>query len=224
MQVVGVDVCDGSWVAVLLEDGSFAGAGLFGELAAVTRRYAAASVVAVDIPIGLLSCGRRCADREARAWVGGGRASSVFFVPTRPVLGAESYEEARAVAVAAGEPKPSKQVYGLRRAIFEAEAVAAGDARVREIHPEASFRAMAGRPLGAGKKSWNGLGERLALLEREGIRLPRALPELGSAGIDDVVDAAAAAWTAQRIARGTAVSLPDPPEAGPRGERIAIWY
>jgi predicted RNase H-like nuclease len=178
----------------------------------------------VDIPIGLLARGRRRADHEAKIWLGGGRANSVFFVPTRPVLEAASYDEARTVAVTRKESKPSQQAYGLRRAIFEAEAVAAGDARLREVHPEVTFRAMAGQPLAAGKKTWNGLGERLDLLERAGIRLTRAVTDLGSAGIDDVVDAAAAAWTAQRIASGAAASLPNPPETGPRGERIAIWY
>jgi predicted RNase H-like nuclease len=38
----------------------------------------------------------------------------------------------------------------------------------------------------------------------------------------DVLDAAAAAWSADRIARGLARSLPDPPEEI-RGRKVAIW-
>jgi predicted RNase H-like nuclease len=41
--------------------------------------------------------------------------------------------------------------------------------------------------------------------------------------LDDVLDAAAAAWTANRIATGQAMTLPDPPELSD-GLRICIWY
>jgi predicted RNase H-like nuclease len=224
VQIVGVDVCRGAWVAVALVDGAFAEARVFAELAALAKQYADARAVAVDVPIGLVARGRRRADEAARAFLAGGRLNSVFFVPSRSVLEAQDYVEARARAAALGDPGTSAQAYQLRHAIFEAEAVAASDPRLREIHPEVTFAAMAGRQLTAAKKTWNGLGERLELLEQGGIRLPRHLHTLGAAGIDDVVDAAAAAWSAARIAAGTAGSLPDPPEIGPTGEQIAIWY
>ena len=41
--------------------------------------------------------------------------------------------------------------------------------------------------------------------------------------LDDVVDAAAAARSANRIALGTSSSLPDPPEMVD-GPRVEIWY
>jgi predicted RNase H-like nuclease len=43
------------------------------------------------------------------------------------------------------------------------------------------------------------------------------------AGLDDLVDACAAAWTAARIAQGKAISFPDPPERDAFGLPIAIW-
>lgn len=56
----------------------------------------------------------------------------------------------------------------------------------------------------------------------------RLLPDdLGAAGRtppDDVLDAAAAAWTAHRIAHGRAHSLPDPPEHDADGRPVAIWH
>ncbi|MFI6764988.1 DUF429 domain-containing protein [Streptomyces sp. NPDC050355] len=58
--------------------------------------------------------------------------------------------------------------------------------------------------------------------------LPGALPDdLGDAGRtppDDVLDAAAAAWTAHRIACGRARSVPNPPERDAGGRPVAIWY
>ena len=41
--------------------------------------------------------------------------------------------------------------------------------------------------------------------------------------LDDVLDAAAAAWSARRIATGTAQTLPDSPDFADRFE-VAIWY
>ena len=45
----------------------------------------------------------------------------------------------------------------------------------------------------------------------------------GQAPPDDVLDAAAVAWSAHRMATGTAQSHPNPPEEA-NGHRIAIWY
>jgi len=102
-----------------------------------------------------------------------------------------------------------------------------GGTRLYEVHPEVSFWALAGAPLRAGKHTWTGQAERRALLEAAGLVIPT---ELGRAGMvaatDDVLDAAVAAWSAQRIANGHARSLPDPPRAGstrpPRGHLVLI--
>ena len=63
--------------------------------------------------------------------------------------------------------------------------------------------------------------ERLDLLERNGITVPSALGVAGAAAPDDVLDAAAAAWTAGRIANGAARSLPTLTTPSPAP---AIWY
>jgi predicted RNase H-like nuclease len=62
-------------------------------------------------------------------------------------------------------------------------------------------------------------------IERVGIVVPVDLGPAGRvAGVDDVLDAAVAAWSAQRIARGEARCLPDPPERDAEGRSVAIWY
>jgi predicted RNase H-like nuclease len=94
---------------------------------------------------------------------------------------------------------------------------------VREVHPEVSFAEMLGRPARASKKTWSGMRERLEPLQRAGIAV-EGLSGTGAAGVDDVLDAAAAAWTAARILRGEAISLPATPEVDPAtGRPIAIW-
>ena len=109
------------------------------------------------------------------------------------------------------EPSTSAQGWAIGRAIHKVHRVR--DERVREVHPEVSFAALAGRPLAYGKKTWNGHHERAALLRRAGIRIPRRL-EAGVVAADDVLDAAVTAWTATRIARGEHRTLPADPRPG----------
>jgi predicted RNase H-like nuclease len=96
-----------------------------------------------------------------------------------------------------------------------------GDPRIFEVHPELSFAEMAGGPL-VSKKTWNGVMRRRALLAANGIELPDELPTAGRVPIDDVLDAAAVAWTTARIARETARCLPENPPIQD-GRSIAIW-
>jgi Protein of unknown function (DUF429) len=78
--------------------------------------------------------------------------------------------------------------------------------------------AMAGAPLPLSKHTAQGRESRRSLLEGAGIRLPAN--ERGA----DVLDAAAVAWSAGRIALGSAAVLPDPPETGTDGLQIAIRW
>jgi predicted RNase H-like nuclease len=58
-----------------------------------------------------------------------------------------------------------------------------------------------------------------------GLALPDELDDAAAAvAVDDVLDAAVVAWSAMRIARGAAISIPDPPEDDERGYPMAIWY
>jgi predicted RNase H-like nuclease len=103
----------------------------------------------------------------------------------------------------------SRQSYALGPKIREAAAATTADSRLVEVHPEVSFAALAGAPLKWSKKTWNGVMERRRRLVGAGIVIPDALAAYaGSAPPDDVLDAAAAAWTARRVAQGTAKVLP----------------
>ncbi len=220
MEVVGADGARGGWVAVSLDGGRFTGASTHPTAAALVAACPAAVVIGIDTPIGLPTDGVRAADREARRLVGA-RRSSVFAAPPRAVLAAPTYREARAVAEASWVQGVSAQAYRLGPAILEVAAL--GDRRLVEVHPEVSFRVLAGRPLDQPKKTWNGQMQRRSLLAAAGIELPDELA-VGAAAPDDVLDAAVVAWTAARFAAGEARSLPHPPEAGAGGVAMAIWY
>lgn len=74
------------------------------------------------------------------------------------------------------------------------------------------------------KHTWAGIEERRRLLVVAGIELPSDLGGAGArAGVDDVVDAAAAAWTVRRFAEERARRLPLEPQYSEHNLRYTIW-
>lgn len=160
----------------------------------------------------------------------GARSPSLFLTPVRGALTLPDYAAAVAENRRITAAGFSRQAYGLRSKMLEVDAlVAGGEPRVFEAHPELSFTVMADRPPRHGKKTWTGLQERLALLAGHGLVFDAGLRGVtGRAGADDVLDAAAVAWTARRRAAGSARPRPDPPQplaVGPDGAEwpSAIW-
>ena len=223
VRVLGVDAAGkAGWIGIVLEDGQFEGAHVALNLGDLIWGTEPLTVIGVDIPIGSTRSGRREADQLARSYVGL-RRSSVFAAPPSEVWELERYEIANRLLADGGRPKLSRQSWALVPKIREADAVARSDDRVIEIHPEVTFRAMAGEDLPP-KKSWAGMACRRHVLADNGVVLPDDLGPAGRVQVDDVLDAAAAAWSARRLAYGEAVSLPDPPEQGADGNQVAIWY
>ncbi|MET7762671.1 DUF429 domain-containing protein [Streptomyces sp. NPDC005336] len=223
--VVGVDACPTGWVAVTLREGGFAGADTAKGLTELLRRVPDAAVVAVDMPLGLLAAGRRSADTLAVAKLAPHR-SRVFPVPPRQVWEEADYAAANLCCRRLTGSGMSRQSWGLAAKLREANACRdGGDHRLHEVHPEVCFAAMNDSlPVAWSKKSWNGQAVRRRLLRDQGIVLPDDLGPAGRVPPDDVLDAAAAAWSAHRIALQAARSLPDPPETADTGLPVAIWY
>ena len=86
-------------------------------------------------------------------------------------------------------------------------------ARVHEVHPELSFMLMnGGAPMPFGKKSAEGRRDRERLIDRvfpHAFRAVRARHARAEAKDDDILDAFAALWSADRIARGLARHFPE---------------
>lgn len=223
MRVLGVDACRHGWVGVTLADGEVAGGTLAPSLAEVIGSVPDVRVVGVDMPLGLVEQGWRDADAAAVAVIGR-RRSSLFRIPPRPVWDEVDFAAANQRCRELTGVGMSQQAWGLRTKLREAN-----DGRRRwqgllyEVHPEVSFRHLAGAPLPYAKTSWNGHAARRTLLRDHGVVLPDDLGATGRGAPDDVLDAAVAAWSAHRIATGRAVSYPDPPQRTDTGERIAIW-
>ena len=222
-RVLGVDACKKGWVGITSDVRGYFGLNIT-DLVSSALKDGVLDVIAVDIPIGLPVTGPRKADAVARKLIGK-RASSVFSTPVRAALVATSHAEATAISVQATGKGLSQQAYALGRKILEVDHWArTASQSVIEVHPEVSFAAMGGGPLLHPKSTWAGLEERRDILAKAGIAVP---PDIGiageMAGPDDILDAAAASWTALRAAIGRAISHPAVPEHFGDGYEAAIW-
>ncbi|MGB3485624.1 MAG: DUF429 domain-containing protein [Mycobacterium sp.] len=222
--VLGIDACRSGWVGIELRDGIFAAAHVGATLAEVVAAAPGAVAIGVDMPLGLLDAEVRASDVLARGMLSG-RSSSIFVMPPRPVFDAPDHRTATALATVLTGKGISIQTWGLKRKFLEAEELARDTSLpLYEVHPELTFTQLGLLASDGAKKQWRGQRARLRVLAAHGIALPEYLgPALERIPADDVLDAAAAAWSAHRIATGTAFCLPDPPQVNGSGHRLAIW-
>jgi predicted RNase H-like nuclease len=214
--LAGVDGCRAGWIVV--HEGH---AEVHRDFAAVLATLPDDAVVAVDIPIGLVDehvPGGREVDRAARTELGPKR-SSVFSAPPRWALAARTLPDARRRGA-----RLTLQTLNLLPRIEDVDSVMTPElqSRVFEVHPELSFAAMAGGPpVLRPKRSAAGTKERRALLQRAAVRVPE---RPAGAAVDDLLDACALAWSARRIADGTAFHLPDTPSRDAHGLHMELHW
>ncbi len=231
--IAGVDGCRAGWFRAARNTGT--GECRFDVVASAAELLSlppSPTIIALDIPIGLPDAGSRDCDIEARKRLGP-RRSSVFPAPIRPAIHAESRAEASGITFDRDGKKVSQQAWGIFRKIREVDALlqSGPDARSRlyEVHPEVCFWAMAGeQPMPARKKSREGKAARQALLE-EWLKIEVLATARGGwlkkeLADDDILDAAVALWTAERIVSGTALSLPAAPPHDATGLPMRIVY
>jgi predicted RNase H-like nuclease len=225
MRVTGVDGCRGGWVAVSLPVAPH------GARSPVTVTVSASlaalltpersTVVGIDMPLGLAEAGWREADRIARGLLGP-RRSSVFAIPPRAVWAQTSYRAANQRCRELTGQGFSIQAWGLRAKLIEADQYRQTCGHpLYEVHPELAFGALAGAPLTVSKHSGAGRGLRREVLAQAGVEIPDGHPA-SLAG--DILDAAAVAWSARRIATGQAVTIPSVPQHDGQGREISIRY
>jgi threonine dehydratase len=238
--VAGVDGCPAGWIAVLMRrDDPLV------HLVRVVPRFTdivdgteQPAFLAVDMPIGLpdrTEGSGRLPEKLVRPLLGA-RQSSVFAIPSRAAVHAQSYGDACAIAASTSDPprKVSRQGFNIFPKILELDALLRRRPelapRLYEVHPEVAFWSLNGEsPLAEPKKVKSrpyepGLALRRDLLRRAG--LPAALidarPPRGAAA-DDLLDALAGLTVALDIATGGGRSFPEPPGRDAHGLPVAIW-
>jgi predicted RNase H-like nuclease len=234
MYVVGVDGCRGGWLAVSLSRDGTPESRIFPDMASLWAAHRQASLILVDIPIGLPEVANdRTCDKEARKVLGRRRAS-VFPVPCRAAVYAPDYDAAINLNDRITGKRIFRATWNLIPRMRQVDEILQADSRargiIREAHPEVLFWGLnQRRPMASYKKNVAGEAERLKVLEKayQGAKaLFHRLREnllRKSAGPDDLLDALAAAVTG--LVGGTDLeTLPDKPERDAYGLPMEMVY
>ncbi|MEQ8677011.1 MAG: DUF429 domain-containing protein [Aggregatilineales bacterium] len=230
MRFVGVDGCRYGWFAVAIDEHGTLNYAVFADIQSLWERHADAQIILIDMPIGLAETGRRRCETEARR-VLGARRSSIFSVPTRAALYAETYEQASTINQQITGLKLSKQTWNIIPKIRELDELLRSNAHARlkmaEVHPEVLFWGLAGAPMVESKKTTAGYAERVRILQDivpdAKAMIDSAMQDYRRADVarDDIVDALVIAVTA-RI--GDLKSFPPNPDRDEYGLPMQILY
>ncbi len=231
---VGVDGCRAGWLAIGLEMEASWQVNIFPDMYSLWDHHRRASLILIDIPIGLRTDGRaerRC-DPEARKLLGP-RRSSVFPAPCRQAIYTSSYQEACDINQRLTGKRLSVENWNIIPKIRETDYLLSDDtsarAHIREIHPELCFWGLAGSPMLHAKKRSEGLSERTQLLHsiypQTADIITHTLSTYRRKDVvrDDILDALAAAVTGLMGGQNLA-SIPQEPEFDERGLRMEMVY
>jgi predicted RNase H-like nuclease len=200
MLFAGADGCPKGWIQITRD--TITGAiesQCFPDAKTMVSQHPQPQVLTIDVPIGLLDAGARNCDREARA-VLGRRKNSVFTAPLRPMLPAETWEEACGIRESIEGKRITKQVWGILPKVREVDElmIERSDLRewVHEVHPEVCFWAWKGEPMSHPKRKKPGRHERLEPVVdhfgNEPFQSARQLYYKEDVADDDILDAFAA--------------------------------
>lgn len=241
---VGVDGCRAGWFAVFLEEENEDDCkweiALFPQFSFLIdfleNNYRETEpLVLVDIPIGLKDggAGERLSDTEARKILKA-RKSSIFPVPCREAVYAETYEKACEVNKLLTGKSISKQAWNIVPKIRDVDLFLVKNKsyreKIREVGPEICFQSFAGFPMKHSKKKVEGYLERKETLNNvckladEIIEYSLLKYRRKDLTKDDVLDALAAALTAKQGSKYGFVYVPDEPEIDSEGLKIQMVY
>ncbi|MGB2265803.1 MAG: DUF429 domain-containing protein [Akkermansiaceae bacterium] len=225
----GIDGCPAGWLILTQHPDARISACIHSSLDEFAPRLGPDHIVAIDMPIGLPCPDHypRACDTGARQALGS-RACCVFSAPCRGTLDhIDNYTAASAWHKDATGKAISHQAFNILPKIHELDTYLGrhpATAAFYEVHPEISFAHMNGSdehiaPL-LNKKSFpTGEHERAALIAAN-LSCPAELSTLQQQlgprskdgktrwALNDLHDALAALWTAQRISTGTATTYP----------------
>jgi predicted RNase H-like nuclease len=241
---VGVDGCNAGWFAVFLVAGNEKNCewetGLFSKFSYLIdflkKEYDQAYfIILVDIPIGLKSggSGERLSDLGARRILKA-RKSSIFSVPCREAVYAESYEKACRVNKELSGKSISKQAWNIVPKIRDVDSFLIENEifreKVKEVAPEICFQALTGLPMEFPKKRLEGFSERIKALRSfclftdEIVEAALSKYRRKEVAKDDILDALAAAITARIGCKDGFEYVPCNPETDIKGLKIQMVY
>ena len=232
MRIAGIDGYTGGWIAVIIDDGNFATAQVFSneDLETLIESNAIEYAI-VDIPIGLTSDSEPRNTEAAMRNFLTGRTSCVFNTPCRQALDtidAQDYWHASDVNHKILGKKLSKQTFNIMAKIRQADRVVQklGQDKIREGHPEVSFKILSGGQILGKKSKPDGMQHRTKLLQDAGFdcaNLKQHLPNHKPAKLDDLLDAAGLAWSATRWKNNEHESFPSNPKKDSKNLEMVVY-
>ena len=240
---VGVDGCRAGWFAVFLEGENKSDCSwkveIFPEFSFLVdflkNNYGQAEpLILIDIPIGLKTgSGERLSDLGARSLLKA-RKSSIFPVPCREAVYAETYKEACEVNERLTGKRISKQAWNIVPKIRDVDSFLVENKnfreKVREVGPEICFQAFTGFPMKSPKKKVEGFLERKEALSsicpfaNEVIEYALSKYRRKDLAKDDILDSLAAALTAKMGGMYGFKYVPNEPETDGKGLKIQMVY
>ena len=220
---VGVDWKSGKWLAAELFGNSLSFSE-FPDIESLCSAYEDADAIIIDIPIGLPENSEEAflrPDKEARDYLVTARKSTLFNVPFRPVIYAESTKEAWDINhVLCGKLTP--QGMALCKIIRQVDAFLQENPKWKnkllESHPEVVFQSLNGDSgLIHSKHTPEGLTERANILKRYSVILPETAFKN-----DDMLDAASLALIGRLGINGGFVTIPKIPVCDKTGLKMQI--
>ena len=221
---LGVDGCRGGWIACILDHGEMR-IERYDSVEMIAGAYPDFDAFLIDMAVGLRSSAdQQRPDDLARKELGT-RSSSVFPIPCRQAVYADTEEEMKQTNIGALGKSLAKQTINIIPKIRELDEFLTGHSeyknRILESHPEVDFTRLHGSAVLTRKKEHAGFSERTAILKKY-------LPGKSLTGIrdkakafrcnpDDLLDAVCLAVTAALTAQGMCETIPSDPEQDDRG-------
>ena len=232
--LAGVDGCKFGWLCITKDlNSGIIKSQIFSSAAELFDQNPQPQIFAIDIPIGLPDADPRQCDMLARKMLGPKRGTSVFPAPIRNALKSQTRIEADAVTRSVDGRGVNVFSWSLYPKINDVDHMLVDNPelskRVFEIHPELSFMELNNsNPILEPKREAEGESIRRDLVNNYfGPNIFDLIRQQFSAthvGNDDINDAFAALWTAERLFNGKAKVIPDMIEFDSFGLRMGIWY
>ena len=228
VQIAGIDGCKSRWIAIAHEPGSTEFVAQLLETSELARQPW--KVAAIDIPIGLPERGRgRLISWRGDSWA---HAEAAYFpAPFGRPWGLLRGAQASEITYAQDGRRISQQTFGILpkiRAVDECIRSEGLRERLFEVHPEVCFAAWQGRPMMYAKRDLRGHEERRALIAAffGGAAFESVEAQLRGqkVALDDIADAFAALWSANRIHQGAARRFPAEATFDAFDLPMHIWY
>ena len=226
---IGADGCKGGWVAAIIRGGTLT-VKRFRTVQGIAQEFPQFEEFLIDMPIGLPETKWEQRPEAAARKLLGPRSSTIFPVPARQAVYAETEEEQKAENQRVLGKSLSKQTIGILPKIRELDAFLGAHPEyanvICESHPELCFARLKGSVLRSQKKELVGLGERCEVLAN--YLEPEALRGIGNrarelqCNPDDVLDAVCLAVVASLKAQGRCETVPKEPDQDANGLLMQI--